>query len=255
MNWLEKITPENFDKSFDIKQVLTQSAFYPASGTDGSHIPIFTKMGILSFVNVDYSIPKEKVEEAMKQDFIGVGYTLIGLKHIHKEEITPDGFSPKASIPFNAHEKHRMASLTFVKERMLANNFTPFAIWGVYELNHEKTKQTHNKAKRFSLLHIGGEACATYDATYLNNCIKPEGIAIIRPSEGYGDNWTLFTNPEFRLHKMLMMNCSKTENNMPRYLLTGNTMTQGSFWPNYNYLSQEYSDDLSMLYLFQYGND
>ena len=37
-----------------------------------------------------------------------------------------------------------------------------------------KTGKTEGKASRFSLLHIGGEACATFEAIYLSNKINPK---------------------------------------------------------------------------------
>lgn len=250
MNWLEKITPENFDKSFDIQQVLTQSAFYPASGTDGSHIPVFSHKGIVSFVNVDYSLPKEQVEQAMKYDFIGVGYRLIGIKHIGEDEITPNGFHP-VNIPFNKHEKERLDKLPEVLKSMNAVGFTPFALWAVYELDPDAKVKSSGKAERFSLLHIGGEACATFDATYLANGLNPGAIAIIRPSQGYGDNWTLFTNPDFRLHTMLKMNCKNKHQEMPVYLLSDNSFKKEACWPDYTYAGKEYSDHSSLLHLFR----
>ena len=251
MKWIDDITPENFQESFDLKRVLNQSAFYPASGTDGSHIPVFSQKGILSFVNVDYSVPKEQVEQAMMQDFKGVGYELVGLKYVSKEEITSNGFRPKANIPFNHHELDRLSQLDFVRERMQANNFSPFALWAVYELKQEAHANSNKKAKRFSLLHIGGEACATFDATYLANGFNPRAIAIIRPGEGFGDNWTLFTDPDFRLHKMLRMNCSDSGQKMPEFLLSGNTFSREACWPDYTYAGEEYSDFASLLLLFK----
>jgi len=249
MSWLQNITPENLTNAFDIKQIITSSAFYPASGTDGSHIGIFTKLGIYSFVNVDYSITKNQVQQAMEQDFKGVCYRLIGIKHIEEHEITPNGFSP-VNIPFNEHEKDRLSQLDFVRDRMQTVGFKPFALWAVYELDPNTTDKNNGKAERFFLLHIGGEACATFDATYLANGINPEAIAIISPGEGYGDNWTLFTNPDFRLHTMLKMNCSKANQPMPKYLLASNTSSNEAFWPNYVFDNNVISDNQALLKLF-----
>lgn len=38
MDWLNKITEENFVNSFNIKNILTDSVYYPASGIDGRAI-------------------------------------------------------------------------------------------------------------------------------------------------------------------------------------------------------------------------
>jgi len=251
MNWLQNIIPENFKNAFDIKQIIAKSAFYPASGTDGSHISIFTKLGIYSFVNVDYSTPKDKVQQAMEHDFKGVGYRLIGIRHIEEREITPNGFNP-VNIPFNEHERYRLDNLPFVSDLMNTVGFEPFALWALYELDPSTTKSIKDKAQRFSLLHIGGEACATFDATYLTNGINPEAIAIIGPGEGYGDNWTLFTNPDFRLHTMLKMNCTKANQSMPRFLLAGKALSNEAFWPDYVFENNAMSDNLNLLSLYRY---
>jgi hypothetical protein len=114
-------------------------------------------------------------------------------------------------------------------------NFTPFALWAVYELDPMATGDTREKMDKFSILHLGGEACATFDALYLSNGINPTAVVLLNPAEGYGDNWTLFTNPDFRLYQMLKMNVDKNAQTMPKYLLTNGNQkkSDSACWPFY----------------------
>jgi hypothetical protein len=93
-------------------------------------------------------------------------------------------------------------------------------------------------------MHIGGEACATFEAIYLSNKVNPKCIAIISPGEGYGDNWTIFRDPEFRLYQTLHFNKINNNANMPSELLTNMALSDDDncFWPNYNYQSRCFAD-------------
>ena len=88
---------------------------------------------------------------------------------------------------------------------------------------------------KFSILHIGGEACATFEALYLSNGINPTVVVILNPSEGYGDNWTLFTNPDFRLYQMLKRNVENSTQATPKYLLANGNQekSDSTFWSDY----------------------
>ena len=90
------------------------------------------------------------------------------------------------------------------------NTHKPFCFWAIYEIDETLTGRTTGKIKKFSLLHIGGEACATFDALYFRNDINPRAVAILNPGEGYGDNWTIFTDTEYRLFRLMQLNQRKT---------------------------------------------
>ena len=237
MKSIKEITKENFENMFNLNEILVDSVFYPASGIDGSAIK-FLSDKFNSFVHVDYSLSMDVIENAVRSNFTAVGYDLIGLKHLSKEELTPKGFRPN-NFSLNKHEKQRL-EMSFIHERFNCINFNPFALWAVYELNPSKTGKIEGKVERFSLLHIGAEACATFEAIYLSNKINPAAIAIINPGEGYGENWTMFTDPEFRLHKNLILNRDKNSAEMPQILLTN--MVRGNenpcFWPKYKFSFQ-----------------
>jgi hypothetical protein len=238
---LATITSDNFNERFIISEIIKNSVFYPAAGIDGSAIECLSNQ-YCSFVHVDYSTPREVVEPGMRNHFAGVGYDLIGIKHVSRDELTPNGFNPRDFVK-NEHERTRLEA-DFIRDRFNHRNFTPFALWAVYELNPLKTGKTEGKASRFSLLHIGGEACATLEAIYLNNRINPKCVAIISPGEGYGDNWTVFRSPEFRLYQTLHFNTTNNNANMPSELLTNMSLSddESCFWPNFNFQDRYFAD-------------
>jgi len=232
MQTINQITPENFDRSFNLLDILNGSVFYPAAGIDACDIECLANK-LNSFVHVDYSVPREVVEQAMEADFQHVGYRKIGLKSITKEELTPQGFK-RRNFQLNDHERERLQK-QFKSDRFYCRNFTPFALWAVYELDETRTGRTTGKIKRFSLLHIGAEACATFEALYLNNKTNPHCVAIISPAEGFGDNWTKFTDADFRLYQSLKLNYEQNNAPMPQYLLTSSFRDEGVMWRNYHY--------------------
>jgi hypothetical protein len=239
MQTINQITLENFDSSFDLLDILNGSVFYPAAGIDAGDTEWLSSKSN-SFVHVDYSISRKDVEQAMKADFQKVGYRIIGLKSITREELTPHGFRP-GNFQLNEHERERL-QMPFISENFYCPNFTPFALWAIYELDETRTAKTAGKIERFSLLHIRGEACATFEALYLSNKINPHCVAIISPGEGYGDNWTLFTDPDFRLYQSLRLNHQQNNAPMPQYLLTTSFTDEGKGvkWPNYHIMWHNY---------------
>jgi hypothetical protein len=233
MKGIENITKENFDSRFNIMDVLSDSVFYPASGIDTSDIECLSNLSN-SFVHVDYSTSKVEVEKSMRNSFESLGYDLIGFKHVSNAELTPNGFQMRNFI-INEHERERL-NYDFIRDRFNCRNFTPYACWAVYELNPNKTGLTKGKVKRFSLLHIGGEACATFEVIYTGNKINPLAVSILSPGEGFGDNWTKFSDPEFRLYQNLLHNNITHLAPMPKFLLTDRSFsqTESNFWPDYN---------------------
>jgi hypothetical protein len=249
MKGIYDITSENFDTSFNIKHILENSAFYPASGKDGTHLKELSKKGIKSFIHVDYSEDKLSVKNSLMREFCGIGYRLLGIKEIVKNELSPSSFLPKGHFPLNEHEQNRIKNDGDIKAKFYGKNFSPFALWAVYELIPSSNNQDQSKSTRFSILHIGGEACFTFDEIYMSNKINPAAVVILHPGEGYGDNWTLFSNPEFRLYKMLRENAENQDQNMPKYVLkNGNGFKKSSvkFWNNYISEYTKYSSETSI---------
>jgi hypothetical protein len=247
MRKINEITRENLQNQFDLKDILEGSLFYPSSGTDTSDIECLS-MSNQSFVHVDYSIPRNEVESVMRNNLRRIGYDLIGLKYVSKEELTPNGFT-QANFQLNEYERERL-EIDFIRDRFYGRNFTPFVWWAVYELNPTNIKTNVHRSKRVSLLHIGGEACATFEALYVQNKINPSTVAIIMPGHGYGDNWTVFPDPEFRLYQSIKRNALKNKAEMPKTLLTGHTFGDKThcFWPDFKYKSECHSNGLKWIY-------
>ena len=230
MNWIEKITSENFEENFDLINILENSTFYPASGIDATNIEGLSHSS-QSFINVDYSVSESDVRKALSLDFIPVGYNIIGLKLIKKEDLSPNGYKPN-SFPLKESEKDRIHYLDDAK-----NNHTSFCFWAIYELNDSLIYKKDGKVKKFSLLHVGGEACATFDALYVRYGINPIAVAILNPAEGYGDNWTNFRDPDYRLYKLMQLNLERNKARLPEYVFTNMTTNKDCFWPNYSFIN------------------
>lgn len=236
MKSINNITKENFNSSFNLIDILQDSVYYPASGIDATPFEVFGNK-YNSYINVDYSQSYEDVRKSMEFDFEPVGYKLIGIKDISKEELTPNGVT-YSTINFNEHEINRLKEHKHINDLFYNVTSSGYAIWAVYELADDFTDET--KAKRFSLLHICGEGWSTFKVLFLKNKINPRGIAIIRPGEGYGDNWTLFTNSKFRFYQSLKENIHLNEAEMPRYILTTAGSNDGFFWSEYAF-SKEFN--------------
>ena len=233
--------------NFNIKLFLENSAFYPASGIDGSHLNALIQQGIENFIHVDYSMSKEDVQLALSTHFISMGYKLIKISEVTKSQITPNGFRPIANIPFNEHERDRLKNLDFIRDSFNGVNFTPFALLAEYELEGD------DNSSKLSILHIGGEACATFEATYLTNGINPVAVVIIKPAEGFGDNWTLFTNSDFRLYQMLKLNVHTNKQAMPKYLILGGISDEenpNACWQDYMFTEKYMNTDDGCVDLF-----
>lgn len=233
MNWINNITPENFQQSFNLTEILENSTFYPSSGIDATDIEGLSAY-TNSFVHVDYSVPENEIKTALNEDFKAVGYRLIGLKPITEKELAPNGFKPN-NFHLKDSEKERLNFLEQAKKSQ-----KPFSYWAVYELDDTLTGSTKGKIEKFSLLHIGGEACATFDALYVNNGTNPKAVAILNPGEGYGDNWTKFTDPGYRLFDLIKLNSARNDLSWSEYVFVNIVNDKGiCFWPNYELIDKK----------------
>ena len=157
-----------------------------------------------SFVHVDYSYTESEVRAQLQAPQSFAGYELVGLRSVSKTELTPLGWRPS----FHDPKGHRGLPAS-------AHPSNSFALWAVYA--RKSTRGPQYGAERFSLLHLHAEGVAAYDALYRGNGAQARFLAIIRPSEGYGDNWTRFTEPGNFLHQVVM----GYPQGPPAYLLYG----------------------------------
>lgn len=71
----------------------------------------------------------------------------------------------------------------------------------MYERDADKTEE--HGPERFSLIYIGSEGVATYQALYHSHGIVLAALCIIQPGTGFRWNWTDFLAPDEPLHQMV----------------------------------------------------
>jgi len=90
----------------------------------------------------------------------------------------------------------------------------------------QKKDESYNP-KRFSLLYIGGEGVATYQALYLSNRIKPKIVTVINPGTGFGLNWT-----DFRERNKIFGRTILYDKNLAQDYYASNQVRE--IWPEYS---------------------
>jgi predicted kinase len=229
MHLSAKITPENFSNAFDLKTLLKNSVFYPASGVCGEAVKVLSAR-YNSFVHVDYSNSHENVIQHLRKDFSEM-YDLVGITDIPIDTVIPQNF--RTPVPaLNEHELDRISQDQIIRD-LFHGKVKPFVVWALYRLKAEFPSSQFLKAREFSILHIGGEACAVFESVYVRNKINPAAVAILWPSEGFGDNWTLFTNPDFRFYQNIVKNHRINGVPMPEVLFTHARPDNSCCWPDY----------------------
>ena len=187
--------------TFNIKNILTDSFYYPACRFDGDPIKHFLG-NVFSYVYADYSV---KYSEFDKEVELG----LRGYKVIHREKLTRRQLAPNGwNIRVHLTSADRGRRLPFPHER-------PFAEWVIYERLDSFTEE-HNP-KRCSFLFICAEGVSAYQALYLENKIAPKMLGIIQPGTGMGGNWTDFYDEE-KIFARSVLYENKREN-FPKYLV------------------------------------
>ena len=221
---LLKITIDGIKRRFfPLNDLLKDSFYYPACDIDGGVVKYcnehFDEMGICSYVYVDYTTGKDRLEEHL-DGFRG--YHLLATRRLTPKDIGADkplqmldGISPQDYLRWR-------------------NDWKPFARWAVFERDFGFGEE--HGPKRFSLLYLGAEGAAAYSGLYLANSITPKAMAIIQPGTGFGFNWTDFREPEAPLAKTVRMGAT-----MPEYFFYGG---YGDFpyddfkWPGYEMIDR-----------------
>jgi hypothetical protein len=215
---------------FDLKEILNDSVFYPASGiclkAEKKYSGRFN-----SFVHADYSTGSFQVENFLRHELLSLGYELAGIAEVPQHMITPPAYRPAPPV-FNEHEAERL-TMSFIADVFYGRTIRPFALWAVYRLSAEKKSSQNGLSEEISIFHIGGEACAVFEALYLRNKINPRAVCILFPGEGFGDNWTLFTNPDFRFHQNIVRNHLENKADMPDFLYTHGADDNQCVWNQY----------------------
>lgn len=185
MSFLSPLTKESIETGeFPLTSILENSLYYPSAGFDGGVVRDCNtnarQLNIVSFIYCDYGIGEEKLENA-KGTF--KGYHVLGSRRLTPGELVPNGWQPQIPPRFDLSSY-----------RKYSDHWKPFATWIVYE--RDEDQDDAHGPHRFSLLYIGGEGVATYQALYWTNNASAKALAIIQPGTGFGLNRTDFRAPE-----------------------------------------------------------
>jgi hypothetical protein len=184
-------------------------------------------------VYVDYAVKKDEALEGMQEV---PGYKPIFFKDVSQYELSPTerhhvtptvadcAFTPR---PVGGADTAELRIAAYIQQN--ARIDAPYCIWGVYqrEVSTDSPGWRYSylaRAERISLLFVGGEGVATYQALYNSNGIVPVAIVLCAAdARGFGGNWTDFEKRGGILERVVMANPA----GIPQYLFTGNNYEGG----------------------------
>ncbi|WP_409771615.1 hypothetical protein [Thermaurantimonas sp.] len=212
-------------KQLPINELLDNSFYYPACGFDWGIIKFYGRE-IQSYFYCDYATGEEALLKHLN-DFRG--YKLLGHRPIRKEELIPNGWQMHLPPNFDIKQYYR-----YKQEFKI-----PFAHWAVYE-RMENFSEAHGP-NRFSLIYIGGEGVATYQALYWSNKKTAKALAIIQPGTAFGLNWTNFSDRNGALAWVVL----KNQYGKPDIIFYGG---YGMGYNNFNWKDYKYERTISPYY-------
>ena len=213
-NWLLEIAqePNQFHK-LPLKEILTDSLYYPACGLNGTPVK-FLGGNIVSFIYADYLTK----EFAFKRNLLGSkpesgfkGFKCIMHRSVTTDEIVPAGWHPKM-MPTDPRQVERLLRAQ--------KNSKPFGHWSIWQ----KEDPDADGAELFSFFYLAGEMNAIYQGLYHRLNIVPKILAIIQPG-AIGGEWECVPNDKAFFHKVV----KKHPSGMPPYLIYGG-YGSGSFY-------------------------
>jgi hypothetical protein len=162
---------------------LQDSVYYPASGLDGDPIRYLGGYSH-SFVYADFAVPVEKISASINNPQHALkGYRLLFSKDV-SETAFPEGWHPIADVPKSTKKGDVRA-----RKQPLG-----YALWSIFERRQDFGPD--HGPNRLSLLFVGGEALAVYEALYVRNKVAPKVVAIIHCGIGWGFVCTELANPD-----------------------------------------------------------
>lgn len=218
--WLSELSAQSMrEDPFPLHQLLQDSLYYPSCGFDGDPVK-YLGGNILSFIYVDYGRTRDEEEYALGYPGFR-GYDLLASRSVTEQELTPNGWHP---IPPTYDDGDPLRFRQWVQR--------PFCTWSIFQ-RREDIPPEHGPS-RFSLLYLGADGVAAFQALYLANHAAPRAIAIIQPGHAFGGNWTDYTNPNLILHRSVIGNSA----GQPEVLLYGGYGEKYYYkdpcWPKYN---------------------
>lgn len=211
--WLMNLNADTIaNHPFPLKDVLTDSLYYPGAGTDGK--PVRWLAGnCYSFVYTDYLVEQSDLMAVISHESTGLrGYEVLGIRNIAMQELIPNGWNPV--FPDSSDGNPPRREQDFAK---------PFCLWLILE--RQPDYDAEHGPKRFSLLYLCGDGVGSYQALYNSNRIKPKILFLIQ--HGFGGNWTNFENPNGILARSVAANPA----GMPDWLIGRHNKKHESYWP------------------------
>ena len=179
--------------TFNIKNLLKDSCYYPASWFDGNPVR-YLAGNVYSFVYVDYRYSRDDIHRETR---LGLrGYKLIHQEEISEDRLTPADLSRFVEPDFTAPSE-RVEKFNGITKQLIRNR--PFAIWNIFERKADFTEQ--HGPLRLSILFLKFEGAFAYQALYLYHKMAPLIMAVIQPGTGFGGNWTCFYQANSLLYR------------------------------------------------------
>ncbi len=210
--WLSELR-SIFD-ALPIDQMLTGSVFYPASGLDGRPVKYLGGFSH-SFVYADCNVSLEGLTQNLETF---KGYRVLGSRTVRKEELCFKSFQPIPPISYDGNPE----------DLHVRKDFSPYALWAIYERLPE-FGELHGP-ERFSLLFVGGEGAASFQALYYSNQRTPSTVVLIK-SDAFTGNWTQF----FDSRKVFGRSVLQNPHGTPEYLFFCDH-SRTPPWPEYSSL-------------------
>lgn len=220
--WLQQVADQPAYAGFPLKELLTDSLYYPACGLDGTPVK-YLGGNVHSFVYADYHIRRREFLADLTGSGPGQGfsgYAPVLLREIRREQLMPAGWVPPLQ-PTDPRERRRL----FENER----NVEPFGHWSIWRRQPDKPE--NHGPELFSLLYLGGEMSATYQGLYIYRGIVPKVLAIIQPGS-MGGEWESVARDGSFFRKVVKAH----PRGLPPYLLTGSFIPgqhDRSCWSDY----------------------
>jgi hypothetical protein len=199
--------------------------YYAACGIDGR--PVQYLGGCChSFVYADYGYSLQQISTLLSQEGAFSGYQLRSSRLLSIDEI--DLRAAWESI-------HLDPSLDGEPGRYAERRVEQYAYWCIFERLTELPDEHGPEA--FSLLYLGMDGVAAFQALYVAHLAVPSVVCIIQPGEGFGGNWTHFFDDRQILCRTILSNPA----GKPAHLLFGGIGANREFqssvaWPGYKHL-------------------
>lgn len=194
--------------------------YYPGSRADGNPLEVFGKSHAAHcFVYCDNSISEQGVRNQLEnENQMGhpSGYRQITGTHVCKHELTPQ----LVTLHYDLRPEN-------VDRATREPHGGSFAYWAVLERTEEFDDR--HGPKRLSILHVGAEGIATFDALFCQRGSNPP-FAVVLQDHGYGGNWTTFGGPDSLFFEICTNHCRR----LPEWLLVADNTDP---WPGYAQIS------------------